>query len=130
MDHDIRPCILLIDDDMDYLEIISRGLREDFDIVTIGSFQKLKSKILGLKPSLILLDLNLGNNKPREVIEYIKSREIFQDTPIYLVSGSDSGRKDNFQNQVNGFMVKPATFSGVRDMLNAALTRASSISGK
>lgn len=130
MDHNTRPCVLFIDDDMDYLDIMKRGLSDEFDITTIDSFQKLKLKIHGLKPSIILLDLNLGNNKPPEVIEYIKSLDFLQDTPIYLVSGSDSGRRDEFQNQITGFMVKPATFSGVRDMLNAALTQASSISGK
>lgn len=126
MDNNIKPSVLIIDDDLDYLEIIERGLSNDFDIIAIESFPKLKSRIHGYKPSIILLDLNFGNTRPVDVIDYIKSLEFLHNTPLYLVSGSDSGKRAGIENQVNGFMVKPATFSGVRDMLNAALTQASS----
>jgi response regulator RpfG family c-di-GMP phosphodiesterase len=126
MDNNTKPSVLIIDDDLDYLEIIKRGLSNDFNIIAIESFQKLKSKIHGFKPSIILLDLNFGNTRPVDVIDYIKSLEFLQGIPLYLVSGSDLGRKAGIENQVNGFIVKPATFSGVRDMLYAALPQASS----
>lgn len=123
------PSVLFIDDDLDYLEILRRGLSDEFDIIAIESFPSLKEKIHGLRPSLVLLDFHLGHADPLEVIEYIKSLDFFQEIPLYLVSGSDTGRKAGFEKKVNGFIIKPSTFSGVREMLHVALSPQPCFSG-
>lgn len=130
MEANIKHSVLIIDDDLDYLEIVRRGLGNEFEIFTIGSFQSLKEEIYGLRPSLILLDMHLGNTKPEDVINFMRSLDFLKATPLYLISGSDAGRKVALEKDVNGFMVKPATFPGVRDMIHAALNQQSSLSGK
>jgi len=125
-----RDSVLIIDDDEDYLEILKRGLGKEFSIITIEGFRSLKEEIDGLRPSLIMLDHHLGETKPEEVLDFIKSQAFLKDVPIFLISGNDSGRKMAMDYNLNGFMVKPASLQGIRNMLYSALRQVSHQQGK
>lgn len=125
-----RPSVLIIDDDHDYLEILKRGLKSEFDIITIENFESLKKESQAKPPSLIMLDKHLGTSKPEDVITYIQSQHFFQDVPIFMVSGNETGRKIAADFNLEGFMIKPASFQGIREMFYSALNAASSKAGK
>lgn len=118
-----RHSILIIDDDEDYLEILQRGLSNEFAITTISGFQNLKKEIYGLRPSLIMLDHHLGGKNPEEVLDFIHSLDFLQGIPLYLISANDGGKKLASEYNLEGFMVKPTSIKGVRDMLNSVLSR-------
>lgn len=120
-----RGSVLIIDDDEDYLEILKRGLGKEFPIITIEGFRSLKEEIGGLQPSIILLDHHLGETNPEEVLDFIKSQDFLKDVPIYLISGNDTGRKMAMDYNLEGFMVKPASLQGIRNMLHTALRQVS-----
>lgn len=118
-----KPTILAIDDDEDYLDILKMGLSNEFEILTIGNLQQLEKELQGICPALILLDKNLGNIKPDEVVVTIRSFEALKEVPILLMSGSDPGRRESSSTELDGFMIKPASFQEVRDRLWATLNR-------
>ena len=118
-----KPSILIIDDDEDYLDILKMGLSNEFKIQTIGNLQQLEIELRGLLPDLILLDKNLGNINPDEVIVTIRSFDSLKEVPILLMSGSDPGKRESSAPELEGFMVKPASFQEVRDRLWATLSR-------
>ncbi len=118
-----KPTILIIDDDEDYLEILRLGLSNEFNILTIGSFHTLKKEIHEMRPSLILLDKHLGDTEAEDVIQYLRNLDFLKSVPIYLFSGSDTGSKMASSYGLDGFMVKPATFHEIRDMLRLRLNR-------
>lgn len=123
MSKNTKPSILVIDDDEDYLDILKMGLSNEFKIHTIGNFQQLEKELRGLCPDLILLDKNLGNINPDEVIVTIRSLDSLKEVPILLMSGSNPGRRESSAPELEGFMVKPASFQEVRDRLWATLSR-------
>ncbi|MEX2593986.1 MAG: response regulator, partial [Anditalea sp.] len=112
-----RHSVLIIDDDEDYLEILKRGLSNEFAIITIAGFRNLKEEINGLQPSIILLDHHLGETKPEDVLDFIQSLDFLKGIPIFLISGNDSGRKMAEGYNLSGFMVKPTSLQGIREML-------------
>jgi|SRR5690606_40695606 len=116
-----KPTVLIIDDDEDYLEILKMGLGNEFEILTIGSFHSLEKELQGMRPSLILLDKNLGDTQPEDVIVTIRGLESMKIVPILLMSGTDPGRRETSADELEGFMVKPASFQEVRDRLRATL---------
>lgn len=118
-----KPTVLIIDDDEDYLDILKMGLSSEFEILTIGNFQRLETELQGMRPSLILLDKNLGNTKSEDVVVTIREYAPMKDVPILLMSGSDPGRRESSGDELDGFMVKPASFQEVRDRLWATLNR-------
>ena len=115
--------MLIIDDDEDYLEILRLGLSNEFTILTIKDFHSLKKEIHSMRPSLILLDKHLGETDAEDVIKFIRNLDILKSIPIYLFSGSDTGRNMALLNDLEGFIVKPATFHEIRDMLRIRLNR-------
>lgn len=123
MSENKKHTVLIIDDDEDYLDILKMGLSNEFDILTIGNFQKLEKELQGMRPSLILLDKNLGDTKPEDVIVAIRGFDVMKDVPILLMSGSDPGRRESSADELDGFMIKPASFQEVRDRLRATLNR-------
>lgn len=123
MSKNTKPTVLIIDDDEDYLEILKMGLSNEFEILTIGIFRELETELEGMRPSLILLDKNLGDITPEDVIITIRGLDAMKDVPILLMSGSDPGRRESSTYGLNGFMVKPASFQEVRDRLHATLNR-------
>lgn len=125
-----RHSVLIIDDDEDYLEILKRGLGKEFAIITIAGFQSLKEEIYGFRPSIILLDHHLGESKPEEVLDFIQSLGFLQNVPVFLISGNDSGRNMAADYNLDGFMVKPASLQGIRDLLHSVLSQVSDQPGK
>ena len=123
MSKNIKPSILVIDDDEDYLDILKMGLSNEFKIQTIRDLQQLEQELGGLCPDLILLDKNLGNIDSDDIIVTIRSFDCLKEVPILLMSGSDPGRKASSAPELEGFMVKPASFQEVRDRLWTTLNR-------
>ena len=121
MEEITKPTVLIIDDDEDYLEILKLGLNNEFNILTIGDFQSLKNELHGMRPSLILLDMHLADTKSEDIIRFIRSLGFLKDIPIYMVSGSDAGKNLASGLDLDGFMLKPASFHEIRDMLRITL---------
>jgi len=118
-----KPSILVIDDDEDYLDILKMGLSNEFKIHTVKNLQQLELELGGLSIDLILLDKNLGNISPDDVVVTIRSFNSLKEVPILLMSGSDPGKRASSAPELEGFMVKPASFQEVRDRLWATLNR-------
>jgi len=116
-----KPTVLIIDDDEDYLDILKLGLNNEFNILTIKDFQSLQNELHGMRPSLILLDKHLGDTKSEDIIQFIRSLAFFKDIPIYMVSGSEAGKNVASELDLDGFMLKPASFNEIRDMLRITL---------
>ena len=123
MSKNIKPSILVIDDDEDYLDILKLGLSNEFKILTIGNFHQLEQELQGLSPALILLDKNLGLSAPENIVSTIRSVDTLREVPIIMMSGIDQGKNEPSAEGIEGFMVKPSSFQEVRDRLRETLDR-------
>ncbi|MGK0391615.1 MAG: CheY-like chemotaxis protein [Maribacter sp.] len=64
-----------------------------------------------LLPKIIILDLNMPKMGGMEFLNFIKKEERFKKIPVIVLTSSDNKLdiQDSFENQVAGYMVKPAT---------------------
>ncbi len=84
-----KPNILIVDDDVSTIEIVSMILRSaGYDIMadTNGDLEFLQTS---LYPDLILLDNHLGDKCGASICFYLKNNAVTKHIPIILASGID-----------------------------------------
>lgn len=85
MSHSV-PDILLIDDSVEVIQIVSRILQSTGEIRFALTGQEGIQLALEQVPDLILLDIELGDMSGFEVLDQIKKHEILQHTPVLFAS--------------------------------------------
>lgn len=63
----------------------------------------------GIRPSMILLDLNLPGTDGREILERLKQDDQFREIPIVIFTTNSDPRDIKFcyQKGANGYLIKP-----------------------
>lgn len=105
-----KRTILIIDDEVDSLALLSRALGTSFDIVTKhdGS-EAVRWLQSGNVPDLIITDVMMPNMDGAEFVKILRSSKAHRQTPIVVVSGnSDVRTRIKFlQLGANEFLGKP-----------------------
>ena len=131
-----RPRILLIEDNDDHAELVSRALEEyepPPDITRIrdgeAALAYLEHEMLDdperhPRPDLVLLDLRLPRVDGLDVLREIKTSANLSSLPVVVLSSSqaESDLAQAYQGRVNAYLVKPADFDGLDEMLRDTRT--------
>jgi CheY-like chemotaxis protein/anti-sigma regulatory factor (Ser/Thr protein kinase) len=109
--HDEKTSIVLIDFDNEAASIAKNYFPfSDYELTFIHNNSIDLHSIIELKPAVILLNVNLIDNKSWNIITLIKQNLITQNIPLMLLAFND--QKDNaYVINVANYMLKP--FSGV-----------------
>tara|TARA_B110000977_G_scaffold196723_1_gene277702 strand:+ start:3299 stop:3970 length:672 start_codon:yes stop_codon:yes gene_type:complete len=132
--------ITLVEDNLDYRDIITLTLGAESDIELINQFgtseaalRELKAMPAGTTPDLILLDLRLPGMSGLEALPHF--REVLPDTPIIVLTQSD--HEVDVLNAISqgaaGYLLKSSTLEklteGVRTVINGGAALDASIAG-
>ncbi|MBQ4522142.1 MAG: response regulator [Lachnospiraceae bacterium] len=104
-----KPRVLIVDDDIEYLEVVKRYLAEDYIAYTAQGGRAALDFLLQQKVDLILLDVEMPILDGFHTLESIRKMESGIDVPVIFVTG----RHDRFtvfhsvQQGVDGYIVKP-----------------------
>ncbi len=105
-----KRTILLIDDEVDSLALLSRAIGISYDVVTKhdGS-EALRWLQAGNEPDLIITDVMMPNMDGAEFIKILRSSKSHRHTPIVVVSAnSDVRTRIKFlQLGANDYLAKP-----------------------
>ena len=130
--------ITLVEDNLDYRDIITLTLGAESDIELINQFgtseaalRELKAMPAGTTPDLILLDLRLPGMSGLEALPHF--REVLPDTPIIVLTQSD--HEVDVLNAISqgaaGYLLKSSTLEklteGVRTVINGGAALDASI---
>jgi len=112
--------ILAIDDDPDILEVYTLILEEEgYEVLTILSPDNLLYVIRDFNPDLILLDIQLGGaNNGLEVCKLLKSSNITQHIPVFMVSAHESLHRAVREFNADGAIQKPFDLSDIITKIN------------
>lgn len=120
------PILLVEDDRIDVLNV-KRGLREiqaanPLHVVEDGeaALEFLRNP-QNPKPALILLDLNMPRMNGLELLQVLKHDPGLQTIPVIILTTSkeDKDRRESFQLNAAGYMVKPLDYEDFVEILQA-----------
>ena len=131
-----RPRILLIEDNDDHAELVCRALEEydpppDVTRISDGeaALDYLARDMIDdpkghPRPDLVLLDLRLPRVDGLDVLREIKKSPALSALPVVVLSSSAAGSDltQAYEGRVNAYLVKPADFAGLDDMLRDTRT--------
>ena len=105
-----KRTILIIDDEVDALTLLSRAIGTMFDLVTKhDGNEALKWLQAGNVPDLILTDVMMPNMDGAEFVKILRSSKAHRHTPIIVVSANNDVRTriKFLQLGANDYMAKP-----------------------
>ncbi len=106
----MNPKILLIDDNKDLLlitQIILKG--QGYETFLAGSIEEAERKIQIHQPSLLLLDVCIGDGDGREFCRQLKTSSSTNDLHVILMSGDECYKDSDCMG--DDFLVKPFDFN-------------------
>lgn len=118
----MKPVALIVEDDTELNEIFALAIEEagyTTQIVTDG--EKALVQLRELTPALIILDLHLPFVSGETVFEYVKADSRF-DAAWVVLATADSHRAQQLQDQVDWVLLKPISFTQLRNLTQRLLT--------
>jgi DNA-binding response OmpR family regulator len=106
---------LVIEDDFDASVIFAKALEVvGFTTEVIASGDKALERLKETEPEMIVLDLHLPEVIGNDILKFIRSEERLSHT-IVIVASADPRSAETIQDQADLVLIKPTTFSQVRD---------------
>ncbi len=82
--------VLLIDDDEEYREVLSKILGDEgFSVVQAKSGKEAMAKLREARPSLILLDIRMPEMDGFEFLRHLRQADQWKSIPVTILSGAD-----------------------------------------
>ncbi len=120
--------ILVVDDDPDTREILSRILKSEYDVVTASDGAEAMLMLGELVPDLVISDVMMPNADGYDLLEFLRTQEPTRDVPVILLSGhADSGeRAKGLEMGAQDYVVKPLDNGELRARVRIQLQLAES----
>lgn len=119
------PRVLHVDDnpgDREILQLALEAMGSEADIEPIGTGQGALDRLLGpaagVRPDLVVLDLNLGPLDGLVVLRQLRAAPALATLPIVILTSSmrEADRGVCLAAGANGYLTKPATWRGFSDI--------------
>ena len=81
-----RPVILIVDDEVSNIEILSAALEDDYDVCFATSGEEVYDLLRNVMPDLVLLDVLMPGTNGYDVCKHIKSDSLLADIPIIFTT--------------------------------------------
>src|SRR5688572_15961786 len=119
--------IIYVEDNPDDVLILERALRQAkhtgtlvhlADVAAAKDFFKQCAEG-GSRPGVILVDLHIGADSGKDLIQYIRTFERFRDVPVVTLSGSYvfEDLDKAYETGANLFLIKPSDPNGWTDLV-------------
>ena len=119
-----RLTVLLVEDSEDDVLIVERAFKTlalGHALHTVSSGEAALERLEqgGLRPDLVLLDLNLPGLSGFEVLRRLRGSQTFRTVPVTVLSASDRDRdvKEAYEAGANHYLVKPIRFEQFLQLL-------------
>jgi DNA-binding response OmpR family regulator len=107
---------LVIEDDTDLSEIFSGALQQaGFEVESITDGKIAEARLKETIPNVIVLDMHLPHVDGATLLKQIRADERLSKARI-IIATADSAKAEQYRSQATIVMIKPITFSSLRDI--------------
>jgi len=107
--------IYILDDDMDFLELMESVLHKHYKLATGSTFNI--TELTAFNPDLLLLDNNIGSTKSETVLSELNKLVPGFNVPVIMMSGNDRHMLKSSA-LVKGFIPKPTSIKQIKQTLS------------
>lgn len=116
---DERPTVLVVDDDRDAADLITRYIADDYDVETVYSGQDALDTV-DSSVDVVLLDRRMPDVSGDEVLEAIREREI--DCRVVMITAVEASL-EIIDLPFDDYLAKPVSRAIVQDAVERMVTR-------
>ena len=118
-----KQTAIIIEDDYDASTIFATALQvAGFDTEIIASGEEAVARLKTVIPDLVVLDLHLPRVVGTDILNQIRADERLKDT-LVIVASADARMADLIRAEADLVLLKPTTFSQVRDLAARLINR-------
>ena len=119
--------ILLIDDNKDFVEMLSTYLREEgYDVKCLTDPEKTEEYIESFEPSLLIIDILMPIRSGFNIIEDFQEKGLYEDIPKVFLTGLDDDVEKMTARGIGvcEYITKPVMPSELKKVIDSVLDRA------
>lgn len=121
--------IMIIDDDAETLDLLTRLLNKKFQIASVSDTDNLQQQLHEYKPDLIIIDHFIGCKTSKEIIDDFKKQDILQNIPVIIHSGHEQIEQIAMASDATGFIRKPSSIHEIRSYIERSLPGYATVDG-
>jgi DNA-binding response OmpR family regulator len=116
------PNVLIVDDDVDLLEMVTLALTvNNMTVRAINKGQLLFDSLAAEKPDIILMDIYLGETDGRVLCLSLKNKEQYRNIPVILYSAGHITASSVHESQADDFITKPFDITQLVNKIHSVL---------
>jgi DNA-binding response OmpR family regulator len=110
------PLALVVEDDRDLSLIFSQAVRSaGFEVEMVNTAADAFKWLADFTPQLVTLDLHLQQTRGDEILRFIRAESRLARVDVILTT-ADSAMADALQDQSDYVLIKPISFTQLRDL--------------
>lgn len=114
--------IMILDDDVETLDLLTRVLRKQYEIVSESNPGKLFETVYRFNPDLIIIDHFVGDTNSRDIIKDFRKHHGLKHIPIIIHSAYEHIEELAASINAAGYIRKPSGIREIRDYISAKLS--------
>lgn len=119
----IRKKVLVVDDELDFLEIVKTRLKaNNYNVITAINGKEALEKIENEKPDVVLLDILMPGMDGISVLKRIRKK--YKTLPVFIVTAFSNKERFKIANNFNasGFIIKTDDLQSEIDNIKSAIS--------
>lgn len=117
---DLRPKVLILDDDRLSLELYSRDLARDYQVATSTSVDDTRRLLRELSPTILILEPAVNQDEGWELLSEIK---ISPNPPLLILCSVEDDRQAGLQQGAYAYLVKPVLPATLHNLVNQIVAK-------
>lgn len=118
--------ILAVDDNAISLKAIDQALKNEYEVITVNSGDRAIRYLLGERPDLILLDIQMANKDGIETLKEIRTMKNGEDIPVIMLTSKNDKETiiESTKLGINDYVLKPFDSIKLQERISQTLKKA------
>lgn len=111
-----------MDDDLETLDLLTRVLRKQYDVISEVDPMKLFDAAHAFNPDLIIIDHFVGDTNSRDIIKEFRKHHQLKNIPVIIHSAYEQIEELAASISAAGYIRKPSGIQEIREYISAKLS--------